>query len=54
MEGKTLELLIISKGVKQTWIADKLKVSKGLVNQWVKGKRPIAQKHLIELQRLMS
>jgi len=54
MEGKKLSLLISEKGVKQTWIAEKLKVSKGLVNQWVKGKRPIAKKHELELQKLLS
>ncbi len=54
MEAKTLKILIAEKGVKQTWIATKLGVSKGLVNQWIKDKRPIAEKHQIELKRLMA
>lgn len=54
MEAKKLELLIKERGIKQTFIADKLKVSKALVTQWVKGDRPIANHHLVELKRLLS
>jgi len=54
MEARTLENLIKDKGIKQSFIADKLKVSKALVTQWVKGTRPIAEKHLVDLKRILS
>lgn len=54
MEAKQLELLIKQKGIKQSFIADKLKISKALVTQWVKGDRPIADRHILELKRILS
>jgi len=54
MEGKQLKRLISEKGIKQTFIADKLKVSKALVTQWVKGDRPIAANHVLELKRILA
>jgi len=54
MEAKTLSFIIQNRGIKQTWIAKKLGVSKGLVNQWIKDKTPISDRHKIELQKLLS
>lgn len=54
MESKELKQIIESRGIKQTWIAKKLGVSKALVNQWVKDKTPIAENQKIELKSLLS
>lgn len=54
MEAKQLKLLVKEKGIKQSFIADKLNVSKALVTQWIKGDRPIASHHLIDLKRILS
>jgi len=53
MESKELQRILQERGIKQTWVADKLGVTKGLVNQWVKEKTPIAPKHQIELKSLL-
>lgn len=54
MEAKQLELLIKDKGIKQSFIADKLKISKALVTHWVKGTRPIADHHILDLKRILA
>jgi len=54
MEGKNLKLILKERGVKQTWVADKLKVNKAQVNQWVNGVYPIPDKYKIELKTLLS
>lgn len=54
MEGKELKQILESRGVKQTFIAGKLGVTKALVNQWVKGLTPIANRHKIELKSLLG
>lgn len=54
MEARQLKLLIKEKGIKQTFIAERLKVSKALVTQWISGVRPIADHHLLELKRILS
>lgn len=53
MEPKLLKSIISDRGIKQTFIAKKLGVSKGLVNQWVKQTTPISEKHQIELRSLL-
>lgn len=53
MEPKQLKAIISDRGIKQTFIARKLNVSKGLVNQWIKETSPISQKHQIELRSLL-
>lgn len=54
METKDLKTAIESKGIKQSWIAANLRVSKALVNQWMKDKTPIAERHQVELKRLLT
>lgn len=54
MESKELKQIIESRGVKQTFIAKKLGISKALVNQWIKGHTPIAERHKIELKSLLT
>lgn len=54
MEGKDLKIHIEQRGIKQTFIAKKLGVSKALVNQWVKGITPIAPRQQIELKSLLN
>lgn len=54
MESKELKQILLDRGIKQTWIAGKLGVTKGLVNQWVKDKTPIAERHQIELKSLLQ
>lgn len=54
MEARTLKLLIKDKGIKQTFIADKLGISKTMITQWVKGDRPIPERHISELKRLLA
>lgn len=53
MEPKLLKAIINDRGIKQTFIARKLGVSKGLVNQWVKETALISEKHQIELRKLL-
>lgn len=54
METKELRDAVNSRGIKQSFIAKKLGVSKALVNQWIKDKTPIADRHKIELKSLLS
>lgn len=53
MEAKELKQAIEARGIKQAWIAGKLGVSKALVNQWIKDTTPIAERHKIELKKLI-
>lgn len=53
MEPKLLKAIITDRGIKQTFIARKLGVSKGLVNQWIKETALISEKHQIELRSLL-
>ncbi len=53
MEGKELKRIITDRGIKKTFIAKKLGVSKALVSQWTKDVTPIAQRHKIELKNLL-
>lgn len=54
MEAKTLRSIIQEKGIKQTWIAEKLGVTRALINQWVKGTVTIPEKHVDDLKRLLK
>ena len=54
MEAKTLRSIIQEKGIKQSWIADKLKVTRQLVNQWVRGTVDVPEKHKEDLKRILS
>lgn len=54
MEPKELRTILQERGIKQTWVAEKLKVSRGLVNQWVKEVNPIPEKYQIELKSLFK
>ena len=54
MEAKELKAIVKLKGLKQRWIADKLKVSDALVSQWIKGEREISSSHKIELSKLLN
>jgi plasmid maintenance system antidote protein VapI len=53
MESKELKAILHGRGIKQTWVASKLKVSKQLVNQWVSGTATISESHQIELRKLL-
>ena len=53
MEAKTLKRLIDEKGIKQSFIAKKLGVSRALITQWINEGRPIAERHLPELKRIL-
>lgn len=54
MEARTLQSLIKDKGIKQSFIADKLGISKTMITQWVKGQRPIPDKYIYELKRVLA
>lgn len=54
METKEFRQAINNRGIKQSFIAKKLGVSKALVNQWMKDKTPIADRHKVELKSLLS
>jgi len=54
MEAKTLRSIIQEKGIKQTWIAEKMGVTRALVNQWVKGTTIVPLKHVDELRRILQ
>lgn len=53
MEKSQLKQILLSRGIKQTWVAKKLGVSKQLVNQWVTGDASISDFHQIELRKLL-
>lgn len=54
MEAKTLRSIIQEKGIKQSWIATKLGVTRALVNQWVQGTVTVPEKHKSELKRILQ
>jgi len=54
MESKELRTILKERGIKQTWVAGKLNVSRGLVNQWVREVNPIPEKYQIELKSLLK
>ncbi len=54
MEASELKSILEARGIKQVFIARKLKVSKALVNQWIKGHTPIAKAQQIELKSLLN
>ncbi len=54
MEGKALKSILKDKGIKQVWVADKLKVKKAQVNQWVNDVYPIPEKYKVELKHILS
>ncbi len=54
MEAKTLRSIIQDKGIKQSWIASKLGVTRALVNQWVQGTVTVPEKHVSELKRILQ
>ena len=53
MESKLLSTILKERGIKQSWIAEKLKVSTALVSQWVSGDKPISERYQIELRALL-
>jgi len=54
MEAKTLRSIIQEKGIKQSWIATKLGVTRALVNQWVNGTVTVPEKHVPSLKRILQ
>lgn len=54
MEAKTLRSIIQDKGIKQSWVAQKLGVTRALVNQWVKGTVTVPEKHKADLKRILQ
>lgn len=54
MESKDLKRIVDERGLKQSWIASKLKVSTALVSQWINGTKPISEYHKIELRALLE
>lgn len=54
MEARTLKSIIQERGIKQSWIAEKLGVTRALINQWVQGTTPVPDKHKIELKRILK
>lgn len=54
MEAKTLRSIIQEKGIKQTWIATKMGLTRALINQWVNGSVPVPEKHRDELKRILQ
>lgn len=54
MEAKQLQKVIKAKGLKQTWIADQMGVTKSLVSQWVRGSISVPEKHVKDLKRILG
>lgn len=54
MDSQRLEKILTDKGIKQTWVAEKLGVSPALVNQWVKNTKPIPEEFQKRLQLLLN
>jgi len=54
MEAKTLRAIIQEKGIKQTWIAEKMGVTRALINQWVNGTVIVPDKHKENLKRILQ
>jgi len=52
MEGKQLKCLIDDRGLKKKYIAGRLKVSGALISQWIKGEKPIAGRHISDLNKI--
>jgi transcriptional regulator with XRE-family HTH domain len=53
MEGNQLKAILEERGIKQTWVAEKLGIKKSQVNQWVKGVNPIPDKYKPELRHYL-
>ncbi len=54
MDSDKLERILSDRGIKQTWVAEKLGVSAALVNQWVKNTKPIPEDFKKRLQVLLN
>ena len=54
MDNKKLQEILRQKGIKQTWVAEKLGVSSALVSQWISGEKQISDKYRIELISLLK
>lgn len=54
MEAKQLQKVIKAKGLKQSWIADQMGVTKSLVSQWVRGSINVPEKHVKNLKRILG
>jgi len=54
MEKEELIRLLNERGIKQTWVAKKLGITRGRVNQWVKDVNDIPDKYKIELKHLFE
>lgn len=49
-----LKELIISKGVKQKWLAERVGVSEVALSNWCSGKSIPTKKHLLKLSELLD
>jgi len=54
MKAQELDNILKSNGIKQTWVAEKLGVTRGAVNQWVKGVNTIPDKYVVELKHILK
>jgi DNA-binding transcriptional regulator YdaS (Cro superfamily) len=52
MEAKQLKSLIDDRGMKKKFVAGKLNVSGALISQWIKGEKPIAARHIPDLNKI--
>ncbi len=49
-----LSEILKQRGIKQTWVAEKLGVSKQAVNNWVNGKHIPQSKYILKLAKLLE
>lgn len=53
MKSEQLKKIVDDRGIKQAWIARKLKISRAVVNQWVNGTASIPEPRVEELKNLL-
>jgi len=53
MERTELAQILKDRGIKQTWVANKLGIKRSQVNQWVKEVNDIPDKYKVELNHLL-
>jgi len=54
MTGKKLKIILDEKGIKYTWFAEKLRISKGLLNLWLNEHSDIPAKYLSDIEKYLK
>jgi len=54
MIGKDLRSLLDSRGIKYSWLAEKLDVSEASITKWMKGEMPISDERSAEITTIVN